>query len=101
MPCISVGKIGEKGPLRRPRYRWEDNIKVDIKDFGWDNIVRWLYLALDGDCWRAVMYTLILFERGRIPLEQLKEFWFVKRFSVPWNWNFLSVNSISLCTDVI
>jgi hypothetical protein len=27
-----VRKPEGKIPLRRPRYRWEDNIKIDLKD---------------------------------------------------------------------
>jgi hypothetical protein len=27
---ILVGKLEGKGPLRRPSYRWEDNIKMDL-----------------------------------------------------------------------
>jgi hypothetical protein len=27
---ISVGKIEVKGPLRRPRHKWDDNITVDL-----------------------------------------------------------------------
>jgi hypothetical protein len=29
---ILVGKPGRKRPFERPRYRWEDNIKMDIKE---------------------------------------------------------------------
>jgi hypothetical protein len=31
---ILVGKPGER-PLGRPRYRWEDNIKMDLRKIGW------------------------------------------------------------------
>jgi hypothetical protein len=30
-----VGKTEGKRPLGRPRYRWEDNIKVDLHEVGW------------------------------------------------------------------
>jgi hypothetical protein len=31
---VLVGKPEEKGPLGRPRHRWEDNIKMDLKEVG-------------------------------------------------------------------
>jgi hypothetical protein len=35
---ILVGKPEGNGPLGRPRRRWVDNIKTDLKEIGWDNI---------------------------------------------------------------
>jgi hypothetical protein len=32
---ILVGKPEGRKPLRRPRHRWEDNIKVDLQEVGW------------------------------------------------------------------
>jgi hypothetical protein len=32
---IFVGKPEGKGPLRRPRCRWMDNIKMDLREIGW------------------------------------------------------------------
>jgi hypothetical protein len=29
---ILVGKLERKRPLERPRHRWEDNIKMDLRD---------------------------------------------------------------------
>ena len=29
---VVVGKLEEKRPLRRPRLRWKDNIKMDIQE---------------------------------------------------------------------
>jgi hypothetical protein len=31
-----VGKQERKRPLGRPRYRWGDNIKMDLREAGWD-----------------------------------------------------------------
>jgi len=31
---VLVGKPGGKRPLGRPRYRWEDNIKMDLQEVG-------------------------------------------------------------------
>jgi hypothetical protein len=33
---ILVGKLKGKRPLGRPRRRWEDNIKMDLREIGWD-----------------------------------------------------------------
>jgi hypothetical protein len=30
-----VGKSEERRPLGRPRHRWEDNIKMDLREVGW------------------------------------------------------------------
>jgi hypothetical protein len=32
---ILVGKPGGKRPLGRPRRRWVDNIKIDLREMGW------------------------------------------------------------------
>jgi hypothetical protein len=45
---ILVGKPEGKGPLRRPRHRWEGNIKMDLRKIGWEG-VDWMHLAQDGD----------------------------------------------------
>jgi hypothetical protein len=44
---VSVGKPEEKGPLGRPRRRWEDNIKMDLQEVGcgvWPGL-RWLKIG--------------------------------------------------------
>jgi hypothetical protein len=44
-PCrILVGKPERKRPLRRPRLRWVDNIKIDLREIGWDGM-DWIDLA--------------------------------------------------------
>jgi len=38
MTCIYkvlVGKPGGKRPIRRPRRRWKDNIKINLQEVGW------------------------------------------------------------------
>jgi hypothetical protein len=32
---IVVGKPEGKRPLGRPRHRWEDNIRMDLREIGW------------------------------------------------------------------
>jgi hypothetical protein len=45
---ILVGKPEGKRPLGRPRRRWVDNIKMDLREIGWDG-VDWIYMAQDKD----------------------------------------------------
>jgi len=47
---ISVGKTEGERPLRRPRHRWKDNIRMDLKEIGW-KAVDWIHLAKDRDQW--------------------------------------------------
>jgi hypothetical protein len=35
---IMVGKLEGKGPLGRPRHRWVDNIKLDLREIGWEGM---------------------------------------------------------------
>jgi hypothetical protein len=35
---ILVGKPEGKRPLGRPRRRWVDNIKIDLREIGWDGV---------------------------------------------------------------
>jgi len=44
---ILVGKLEGKRPLGRSRHRWEDNIKVDLKELGGG--MHWTDLTQDGD----------------------------------------------------
>jgi hypothetical protein len=54
----SVGKPEGRRPLGRPRRRWEDNIKMDLREVGWGG-VDWIDLAEDRDRWRALVYTVM------------------------------------------
>jgi hypothetical protein len=45
---VLVGKPERKRPLGRPRRRWEDNIKMDLKKIGWGGM-DWINLAQDRD----------------------------------------------------
>jgi hypothetical protein len=51
---ILVGKPEGKRPLGRPRRKWEDNIKMDLKEIGWGGN-DWIHLARDGYQWRALV----------------------------------------------
>jgi hypothetical protein len=43
-----MGKPEGKRPLGKPRRRWMNNIKIDLKEIGWDG-VDWIDLAQDRD----------------------------------------------------
>jgi hypothetical protein len=45
---ILVGGPEEKRPLGRPRDRWDDNMRMDLRKIGWECVKR-LCLALDKD----------------------------------------------------
>jgi hypothetical protein len=53
-----MGKPDGKRPLGRPRRRWVDNIKMDLREIGWDGMY-WIDLAQDRDQWRALMNTVM------------------------------------------
>jgi hypothetical protein len=55
---ILVGKGEGKRPLGRPRHRWLDNTKMDLREIGWDG-VDWIELARDRDQWRALVNTMM------------------------------------------
>jgi hypothetical protein len=49
---VLAGKPEGRRPLGRPRRRWEDNIKMDLREVGWGGM-DWVNLAQDRDSWRA------------------------------------------------
>jgi hypothetical protein len=54
---ISVETWGKESPSR-PRRRWEDKIKMDLKEIEWEG-VDWINRAQDRDKWRAVVNTVM------------------------------------------
>jgi hypothetical protein len=57
---VLMGKPEGKRPLGRPRRRWEDGIRMDLREIGWRS-VDWIQLAQDRDRWRAVVNTVTNF----------------------------------------
>jgi len=53
-----VGKPEVRRPLGRPRRRWEDNIRMDLREVGC-GCVDWMELAQDRDRWRALVSAVI------------------------------------------
>jgi hypothetical protein len=55
---ILVGKPEGKRPFGRPRRRWVDNIKVDLRETGWDGM-DWIDLVQDREQRRALVNTVM------------------------------------------
>ena len=54
---VLVGKPEGKRPLVRTRRRWEDNIKMDLREVG--GVGDWMELAQDRGRWRALVNTVM------------------------------------------
>jgi hypothetical protein len=55
---VFMGKPEGKRPLGRPRRRWEDGIRMDLREIGWRS-GDWIHLAQDRDQWWALVYMVI------------------------------------------
>ncbi|KAJ4425779.1 hypothetical protein ANN_27404 [Periplaneta americana] len=72
---VLVGRPEGKRPLGRPRRRWEDNIKMDLREVGYDDR-DWINLPQDRDQWRAYHFLQLKGSKaGLFP------------FPIPTRWN--------------
>jgi hypothetical protein len=55
---VLVGKPEGKRPLGRPRRRWEDEIRMDLRETGLRG-VEWIRLSQDRDRWRSVVSAVM------------------------------------------
>jgi hypothetical protein len=55
---ILVGNPEGKRPLGRPRRRWVNNIKMDLREIAWDGR-DWIDLAQDRDQWRSLVNAVM------------------------------------------
>jgi hypothetical protein len=55
---VLVGRPEDKRLLGRPRCRWKDNIKMDLREIGIDG-ANWIRLAQDRVQWRAFVSTVM------------------------------------------
>jgi hypothetical protein len=55
---VLIGKPEGKKPLGRPRRRWEDGIRMDLREIVWGS-VDWIQLVQDKGRWRAVVNTVV------------------------------------------
>jgi len=53
-----VGNPKGKRSRGRHRRRWEDNIRMDLREIGWE-VVDWIHLAQGMDQWRALLNTVM------------------------------------------
>ena len=60
---VLMGKPEGKRPFRKPRRRWEDNIKIDLEEVGCGGMY-WIDMAQDRERWRALVSTVMNF---RVP----------------------------------
>jgi hypothetical protein len=60
---ILVGRPEGRRPLGRPSSRWEDNIKMDLQEVGWEGM-DWIDMAQDRDRWRVLVSAVMNF---RVP----------------------------------
>ncbi|KAJ4451220.1 hypothetical protein ANN_02680 [Periplaneta americana] len=82
---VLVGRPEGKRYLGRPRRRWEDNIKMDLREVGYDHR-DWINLAQDRDQWRAYVRAAMnlrgrrpegkkIFREGKRPLGRPRRRW--------------------------
>jgi hypothetical protein len=55
---VLVGRPEDKRPLGRPRRKWDDNIKLDLREIGIDG-TNWIRLTQDRIQWRAFVNTVM------------------------------------------
>jgi hypothetical protein len=78
---ILVEKPEGRRLLGRPRRRWVDNIKVDLRETGWDGM-DWINLAQDRDHWRALVNTVMNLRVHKM-LEWLHNWQLLRKGSAP------------------
>ena len=57
---VLAGTPTGKRPLGRPRRRWEENTRMDLKEIG-INTRNWVHLAQNRDYWRAIVNVALNF----------------------------------------
>jgi hypothetical protein len=55
---ILVGRPKGRRPLGRPRHRWEDNIKMNLQEVGWEGMDK-IDMAQDRDRWQALVNVVM------------------------------------------
>jgi hypothetical protein len=53
-----VGNTEGKRPLERPRRRWVNNIRMDLREIGWGG-TDWTDRAQDRNQWRGLVNTVM------------------------------------------
>jgi hypothetical protein len=55
---LLVGKPEEKWLIGRPRCRWVDDIRMELREVGWGD-VDWIDVAQDRNRWRAIVNLVL------------------------------------------
>jgi hypothetical protein len=55
---ILVGKPEVKRQLGRPRRKWDDNIRMDLREIGRE-VLDWMHVTQDRDQWGAFVNTVM------------------------------------------
>jgi hypothetical protein len=55
---LLMGKPERRSPLRRPRRRWLNNIRMNLVEVGWGD-VDWIGLVQDRDRWKALVNSVL------------------------------------------
>jgi hypothetical protein len=55
---VLMGNTEGKRPLERPKHRWEDGIRMDLREIVRGS-VDWIHLAQDRDRWRALVSAVM------------------------------------------
>jgi hypothetical protein len=55
---VLVRKLERNRPFARSRSGWEDNIKIDVQEVGWED-VDWCNVAEDVDKWQAGLNVVL------------------------------------------
>jgi hypothetical protein len=55
---VLMGKPEGKTPLERPRHRWEDGIRMNLREIDWGS-VDWIQLAQDREQWQVLVNTVM------------------------------------------
>jgi hypothetical protein len=55
---VLVGRSERKRPLGRPRHRWEDGTRMDLREISWGG-AEWTKLAQERDWWQTVVNAVM------------------------------------------
>jgi hypothetical protein len=55
---VLVGRHEGKRPLGRPSHKWEDGIRMDLREIGWMG-AKWIQLAQDRNKWQTLVNMVI------------------------------------------
>jgi hypothetical protein len=55
---IVIRKSEGKRPHGKPRHRWEDKIRIDLREIGWED-VDWMHLTWERDPWWTLVNSVM------------------------------------------